>query len=73
MDGLGRVLIVFGILIVLIGVAFVVGPKIPLLGRLPGDFAFRGERVSIFFPLVTSILISIVVTVLLNVIFRIFR
>ena len=73
MDGLGRVLIVFGILIVLIGIAFVVGPKIPFLGRLPGDFAFRGERVSIFFPLVTSIVISIAVTVLLNVIFRIFR
>ena len=73
MDGLGRVLIVFGILIALIGVAFVVGPKMPFLGRLPGDLTFRGERVSIFFPLVTSILISIVVTVLLNVIFRIFR
>lgn len=44
-------------------------PKIPFLGRLPGDIFYKGEKFSFYFPLTTSILISI----LLTLIFSLFR
>ncbi len=39
--------------------------KIPWLGRLPGDFFFRGKNFSFYFPLTTSILISVILTLIL--------
>ncbi|HEV7735527.1 MAG TPA: DUF2905 domain-containing protein [Candidatus Binatia bacterium] len=70
MDGLGRTLIVVGLLVVAIGVALVLAPRIPWLGRLPGDLVVQRERVTFYFPIATSIVVSIVLTVLLNLFFR---
>lgn len=61
-SGLGRVLIVAGVVIAVAGVLLAVGSP---LGRLPGDIAVRGDRWSFYFPLGTSILISVVLTVVL--------
>ena len=73
MDGIGRALIFVGVAIAALGLAFVLAPKIPLLGKLPGDLVFRRGDATFYFPLATSILVSIAVTVILNIAFRIFR
>lgn len=66
MNELGKALLGLGLLLALIGAVLMVAGRIGLpLGRLPGDFAYRGKNVSVYFPLGTSILISIVLSVLL--------
>ena len=59
MSGLGRVLIVAGVILVIMGVVFLLAPKIPWLGRLPGDISFKRGNFSFYFPLGTCILISL--------------
>ena len=70
MADLARLLIVFGLVLVVVGILLLAGPRIPFLGRLPGDFLFRRGGVTIYVPLVTSLLLSIVLTVLLNLLLR---
>ena len=67
--GLGKMLILLGVFIVLIGVLFLVGEKIPWIGRLPGDILIKKEKFTFYFPITTSILISIILTLL----FTLFR
>jgi hypothetical protein len=62
---LGRWLIALGVLLVIVGVVFLLAPKIPWLGKLPGDISFKRGNVSFYFPLGTCILISIILTLLL--------
>ena len=66
MADVGRMLLVFGVLLVVIGGALM------LFGRfnLPGDFTFRSGNVTVYVPLATSIVLSIVATVVLNLVFR---
>jgi hypothetical protein len=63
--GIGKLLILFGIILIVLGGILVFLPKVPWLGRLPGDLFFKGEKVSFYFPLTTSILISLLLTLLL--------
>ena len=65
----GKMLLILGILFVIIGLFLMLGPKIPLLGKLPGDFIIKRGNFTLYFPLATSILLSIVLTL----IFFIFR
>lgn len=65
MTELAKMLIVFGIILAVVGVILLAAPKIPWLGKLPGDFVYRGERVTFYFPLATSILLSIILSLLL--------
>ena len=66
MADVGRLLLVFGVLLV------VVGGALMLFGRfhLPGDFTFRSGNVTVYVPLATSLILSIVATVVLNLVFR---
>ncbi len=73
MDGIGRALIFVGVAIAVLGLAFVLAPKIPLLGKLPGDLVFRRGDATFYFPLATSIIVSIAITVILNIALRLFR
>ena len=73
MESIGRTLVFVGVAVVVLGLAFILAPKIPLLGRLPGDIVFRRGDTTFMFPIVTSILVSIAVTVVLNIAFRLFR
>ena len=66
----GRILIVFGILLVVLGVIFTFAPRIPFLGNLPGDLHLKGKNWSFHFPIVTSIVVSVVLTLLPNLFFR---
>ena len=61
---LGKMLILLGVFIILIGVLLVIGEKIPWIGRLPGDIIIRKKNFTFYFPIVTSILISIFLTLL---------
>lgn len=70
MHDLGRFLIVLGLVVVLVGALLLVLPRIPWLGRLPGDIVVQRERFTFYFPLATSIVVSIVLTVLLNLFWR---
>jgi hypothetical protein len=65
MDALGKLLIIAGILVALAGVCLLFAGKLPFLGRLPGDILVRRENWSFYFPLGTSLLVSLVLTLLL--------
>jgi hypothetical protein len=65
MNELGKALLGLGLLLAVIGAVLMLAGRFGLpLGRLPGDMAYRGKHVSFYFPLGTSILISIVLSVL---------
>ena len=72
-NGIGRILIFLGILLVIFGFIFTFWGNIPFLGRLPGDFSFGNEKFRFYFPIVTSILISLLLTVILNVVLWLIR
>jgi hypothetical protein len=63
---IGRLLITIGAAILVVGLILTLADRVPGLGRLPGDFVFRRRGVSVYLPLATSILLSIVLTLLLN-------
>ena len=64
MAGLGKLLIVSGVVLVLAGVVVSTAGRLPWLGRLPGDILVRRGNFTFYFPLVTSIVISIVLSIL---------
>ena len=64
---LGRILLIVGLIVAGLGLLVMLGVR---LGRLPGDIVIEGERGGIFIPIVTMILISLVLTVVLNLLFR---
>lgn len=63
---LGRWLLGIGIVIALLGLALTFIPKIPFFGRLPGDIVVRREHFSFYFPLTTGLILSLLLTFLLN-------
>jgi hypothetical protein len=68
MHELGKALLGLGLLLALIGGSLLLAARIGLpLGRMPGDIAYRGKNFSVFFPLGTSILVSIILSVLFYV------
>lgn len=65
MPGLGKSLIIIGIIIIIIGLFAAYGPKIPYLGKLPGDIHVKRDNFVFYFPLATSILISVILSLIL--------
>ncbi|NLY42711.1 MAG: DUF2905 domain-containing protein [Clostridiaceae bacterium] len=70
-SSMGKMLIMFGVILIIVGVLFLLGGKIGI-GRLPGDIAIKKGNFSFYFPIVTCIIISIIMTVILNIIRKIF-
>jgi uncharacterized protein YybS (DUF2232 family) len=70
MDSVGKLLIVFGLLIAVVGVILLLAGRLPWLGRLPGDISIQRGNWTFYFPLATSLLISIVLTLIFWVIGR---
>jgi uncharacterized membrane-anchored protein len=62
---------IFGLVIFIVGLLIFIAPKVPWLGKLPGDIHFRGKNYRIDFPIATSILISIILSILLTLILNI--
>ena len=67
---IGRTLMIFGALFLAVGAFLYFGGRLLPLGQLPGDFRFGGENWSVHFPLATCAIISIVLSLLLNLFFR---
>jgi hypothetical protein len=71
MADLGRMLLIFGGVLMIVGVALMLFGRTNLpIGRLPGDIFYRGKNTTFYFPLATSILLSVVLSVVLYVINR---
>ena len=69
MGDLGRVLILFGVVLVAVGLLLTVAGKLPWLGKLPGDIYYKSDHLTVFFPVATCLLVSIV----LSLLFYLFR
>lgn len=70
MTGFGKSLILLGIILVIVGLFFSFGGRIPWLGQLPGDIYIQRERYSFYFPLTTCIVISVIITIVLYLLRR---
>ncbi|MEK6635709.1 MAG: DUF2905 domain-containing protein [Planctomycetota bacterium] len=61
----GKILVVFGIIMIVVGGLFMFGSKIPFIGRLPGDITIQKKNFSFYFPITTSIIISIILSIIM--------
>ena len=69
----GWLLIAGGIALVLTGVGLLLAGRIPFVGRLPGDIHIEGRQVAFSFPMMTCLVVSLILTLLLNVLLRFFH
>jgi len=65
MISLGKLLILFGAILIAVGALFALGAKIPWFGKLPGDIYIQKKNFTLFFPITTSILISIALSLIM--------
>lgn len=65
---MGKLLIFAGIFIFIIGIVFILGDKIPYIGRLPGDIIIKKKNFTFYFPIVTSLIISLIISLILYLI-----
>jgi hypothetical protein len=72
-EQLGRLMLVLGVVVVGLGLLMLLASRFPLLGRLPGDLHLRWGNVSCFIPVVTGLVLSILATVVLNLIVWLLR
>ena len=68
MDGLGKILLIAGGVIIILGLLLIFNQHIPFFGKLPEDIAIKKDNFSFYFPVVTFLIISVVLTILINVI-----
>ena len=64
LGSLGKILIIIGATLAVLGVIFILGNKIPWIGKLPGDIYIKRDKFTFYFPLMTSIIISLILTLL---------
>lgn len=69
-DSLAKTVIVVGVLLVLAGVLLLLVGRVPYLGRLPGDIVYRRDGLTIYVPLASMLLLSLILTIALNLVFR---
>lgn len=70
LSSMGRMVLILGIVVVAMGALMLLAGRLPFLGRLPGDIAVQRGSWSFYFPLATSIVLSLVLTVVLNLFAR---
>jgi hypothetical protein len=70
LNGVGKLLIGFGGLLIVIGAALLLVGKVPWLGKLPGDIYIERRNITFFFPLTTSILVSVILSLVLYLLSR---
>ena len=73
LQSIGKILILGGAFLTFLGLLLFFWQRIPFLGKLPGDIFLRKGSFQFFFPIVTCIIISIVLTIILNLVFRLFK
>jgi len=62
MSGIGRILVITGVVLVVIGLIVSFAPRLPWLGKLPGDILIKRENFSFYFPLASCILVSVILS-----------
>jgi hypothetical protein len=67
MQEIGKILIFFGVVLASVGLLLVFAEKVPLLGKLPGDILIKRKNFTFYFPLATSIIISIALTLFFRI------
>jgi len=72
-DSLGKMLVVLGLVMALVGAGIMLFGRVPFLGNLPGPLSFEVGGVRVYIPIVASIVLSVVLTVVLNVAFGLFN
>ncbi len=70
MEPFGKMILLLGLFLVILGLILIYGHHIPFLGRLPGDIHIHKKNFSFYFPLTTSILLSILLTLLFSLLRR---
>jgi hypothetical protein len=73
LESLGRMLLILGGALVVVALTLLLLARVPLAGRLPGDFRLRWGNVSCYFPLVTGVIVSVLATLVLNLILWLLR
>lgn len=73
LGSLGKIIVFIGGMLVLFGLVFMFLPKVPLVGRLPGDFHWKVGSAHIYIPLASCIILSLALTLILNIVFRLFK
>ncbi len=74
MGDLGRMLVFVGGLLLVFGLVLILAGKVNLpIGRLPGDIVYRGKHTTFYFPLMTSVLLSVILSLVLHVVNRMHR
>lgn len=73
LESIGRVILVLGLVLAALGLLLTFSGRIPFLGRLPGDIFIQRENVSCFFPVATMILLSLALTVIVNLVLWLLR
>jgi hypothetical protein len=63
-SGIGKIVVVIGLVIVVIGLLLIFFNKIPFIGKLPGDIVIKKENFTFYFPIVTSIVLSIILSLI---------
>lgn len=63
---LGKLLIVLGVVLIVVGAVFLFADRIPWLGKLPGDMIFKRGRTTVYIPIVTMLIVSVLLTLILN-------
>ena len=72
-DQLGRLLVVVGGVVLLLGIAFLLLGRTGFLGRLPGDFSFSNGNFTCVVPIASMLLLSLLLTIIVNVVLRLFN
>ncbi|UCE25938.1 MAG: DUF2905 domain-containing protein [Candidatus Zixiibacteriota bacterium] len=70
MPQMGKMLIIFGAMIVLLGLVLLLVDKIPFVGKLPGDISFKTGNTRVYIPIATCLILSALLTIILNLIGR---
>lgn len=70
MNELAKILIFFGVVLVLVGAAILVFQRLPFLGRLPGDIIIKRDNFTFYFPITTGIVLSIILSIILHLVGR---
>ncbi len=70
---IGRMLIIGGVMLLIVGGVLLLGGRVPGFGQLPGDVVIRRDGLTVYFPIVTMIVVSILLTIAINLANRLFR
>lgn len=69
-SGLSRALIIFGLIVAALGVVLLIVPKVPWIGRLPGDILIQRDRVTFYFPFASCLVASVILSLILWIVGR---